>query len=381
MTFLTRRLSRLARYCLVLGVLLSMALIVPGAVSVAGATEPLTASPWHSTTPFSNGRTSASSVIIGNRVYLLGGYAYDEATEELPIYNDVQWATLSSSGGVSGGWHTTTPFTQARLGQTAVRYGDYIYVIGGGDGFETVYNTVEYAKVGPSGNITAAGWHSSPNDLIVARAAASSNVVVIGGQPYLYVTGGTGNNEAGEVIHFASVEYAPIHADGSLGKWTLNPTEFAKPRSSMTTAFAGGCLYVVGGFGEAFTEVYSDVQYACLHSNGSLGSWTTSPNSMHNVRYGAEMVVSQSSTGLAQLIELGGNAGEGVYLNEIERTTARGPLGNTPWTVAPSTSFLPVGQWGQTGVLYEGRVYVLGGVTRSQEYLNNVIYARVSELF
>jgi hypothetical protein len=351
---------------------------VPGSTALSLAFAE--ASPWQFTTPFTNGRTSASSVLIGDRVYLTGGYSYDEATEELSIYNDVQWATLSSSGGVVGGWHETTPFGTPRLGQSAVQYGNYIYVIGGGNGIESYYNTVEYAKIGPDGNITPAGWRVSPNHLIIPRAALSTSVTVIHGQPYLYTIGGVGSNSASETIHFASVEYAPIHPDGTLGSWTLSPSEFTGPRSSMTTAIVNGCLYSVGGFGETFTDIYSDVQYACLRSDGSLGPWTTSPNSMHDARYGAEMVAVQSSAGPAQLVVLGGDAGEGTYLNEVERTTIGVHPGNTPWTVAPEANWLPQGQWGQTGVLFDGDVYVLGGVFRSQEYLDNAIYANVEGL-
>jgi hypothetical protein len=371
---------------------------LPGTTATSRAAT-AASSPWRFTTPFNQGRTSASSVRIGNRVYLVGGYSYDEATEKLSIYNDVQWATIRPEGGVSGGWHETTPFNVPRLGQSAVRYGDYIYVIGGGNGIESYYNTVEYAKVGADGNITAAGWHTT-SALNLPRAALSTNVTTIDGRPYLYAIGGAGNNAKGETIHFASVEYAPVHADGMLGPWTVSANEFVKPRSSMTTAIVGGCLYVVGGFGEAFTEILADVQYSCINPNGSVGRWTTSPNSMHDARYGAEMVVvpgsdnagqaaegaeqeaeEGSGAGPARFIVIGGDAGEGTYLKEIEETTVNRRSGNTPWTVAPESSFLPQAQWGQTGVLFRGNVYVLGGLLRDQEYLNQVIYAPVSTLF
>lgn len=356
---------------------------LPG--SAATSLAPAEASsPWQFTTPFTQGRTSASSVRIGDRVYLTGGYSYNEATEHLSIYNDVQWATLSEDGGISGGWHTTTPFSLPRLGQSAVRYGNYVYVIGGGNGIESYYNAVEYAEVSPSGNISPGGWHIT-SALNLPRAALSTNVTTINDRPYLYAIGGAGSNAKGETIHFANVEYAPIRSNGSLGSWTVSPNEFVKPRSSMTTAIVGGCLYVVGGFGEAFTEVLGDVQYSCINSNGSVGPWTTSPNSLHIVRYGAEMVVvpntDPSANSSAQFVVLGGNAGGGTYLNEIERTTVNGRSGNTPWTVAPAANFLPQAQWGQTGVLFGENVYVLGGVLRSQEYLNNAIYANVADLF
>src|SRR5437588_336729 len=241
---------------------------------------------------------------------------------------------------------------------------------------------VQIARVGDDGNITADGWRRSPYHLHHARAAASSDVITIDGTPYLYVIGGAGSDASGNTIHFADVEYARINAaDGSIGPWTLDPSQFAKPRSSMTTAFVQRCLYVVGGFGDALTDIFADTQYSCVHADGSLGPWHTSPNSMQQSRYGAEMVVVRNADGSARFIVLGGNHGGGTYLNEVEQTTVTGAGGNSPWTVAPSSSFLPDAQWGQTGVLFGGNVYVLGGVLRSQEYLNRTIYAPVDDLF
>ena len=82
----------------------------------------------------------------------------------------------------------------------------------------------------------------------------------------------------------------------------------------------------------------------------------------------------------AKFIEIGGDAGEGNYLTEVESTTAYGRLGNAPWKVAPESSFLPQGQWGQTGVILRGKAYVLGGVLRDQEYLDQMLFAPVGAL-
>jgi hypothetical protein len=369
---------------LLAAIVLAFALALVGAPrsSIAATSRAAVASPWQFATPFENGRTSASSVRIHNRVYVMGGYQFDSATFQLNIYDDVQWATLSHDEGLSGGWHNTTPFNIPRLGQTAARYGNYIYVIAGGDASFAYLDDVQIARVGADGNITADGWSTSPYHLHEARAAASSEVVTIDGTPYLYVIGGAGSDASGNTIHFADVEYAQIDPiTGSIGPFTLDPSHFDKPRSSMTTAFVQGCLYVVGGFGDLLTDIFADVQYSCVHADGSLGPWQTSPNSMQQSRYGAEMVVVGNADGSTRFIVLGGNHGGGTYLNEVEQTTVTGSGGNSPWTVAPSSSFLPNAQWGQTGVLFAGNVYVLGGVLRSQEYLNRAIYAPVGDLF
>lgn len=350
----------------------------PGAVATADAQV---GSAWQSTTPITEAVTSPSTVKFGHRVYRLGGYSFDMSTFTLNISKKVEWADVANDGSV-GAWHSTTPFNISRLGQTAVRHGNYIYVIGGGDG-ENFSDDVEYARVGNDGNITAEGWIEGAYRTHEKRAAATSNVEVIDGVPYLYVVGGAGMDAAGNYIHFDSTEYARINADGSLGPWTLSPSEFNRPRSSQVTAIVGGCLYMIGGWGDLIHDIYDDVQYSCLNSDGSLGPWSTSPNKMSTVRYWPGAVVDDNPDGSATLTVLGGNRGDGTYLNQVEKTTLNpgGTPGNTPWVGAPQESWLPAGTWGQSAQLMRGNVYVFGGVLRDQTYLDDVIYAPIGSLF
>ncbi len=345
--------------------------------SVATAAGPL----WRSTTPFATGRVSHQSVRIDNHVYVFGGYSYDPVAQQLNLYNDVQFATLRRDGSVGPrGWQATTPFPTPRLGHSSALYRDRIYVIAGGDGVN-YFSDVAYARTNEDGTIPAGGWTTSPNHLNVPRAVQSSLVYQVDGRAYLYAVGGVGDVN-GNTVHFNTVEYAQLARDGAVGRWTLSPMTFDKGRSSPATAIVNGCLYVVGGWGDLFTDIFADVQYSCLNRDGSLGPWTKSPNSMHIGRYGHTMiVVPREDRRGAEFIVLGGNAGGGVYLNEIERSTVTGRAGNSPWVVAPAQNFFPNPRWGHTSVQYEDKVYVMGGVTRSQQYLNDVLYAPIDRLF
>lgn len=346
----------------------------------SGLTPSTTASAWHSTTPFANGRTSAGSARIGSRLYVVGGYSYDSVAQQLNLYNDVQSAPLSTSGGV-GSWHATTPFNIQRLGAGVFSLGNRLYVLGGGDGGVGYYDDVQYATVNSSGNIAAGGWHTSPNHLVIPRAAFATGTYQFDGKTYAYVAGGVGNDANGNTVHYANVEYAELKADGSIGRWTVMANTFNRPRSSLDAAFVGGCLYIVGGFGDLLEDIFNDVQYSCLTANGTLGPWKTSPNSMHNVRYGAALyVVPRPAQCAVEFIVVGGNAGGGVYLNQVEHSLVHGAAGNDPWTLSPDTAWLPQPQWGQTGQLYGNNAYLLGGVTRSQDYLNETLWAAVPTL-
>ncbi|HEV2741049.1 MAG TPA: hypothetical protein VGU66_20995 [Candidatus Elarobacter sp.] len=335
------------------------------------------AMPWTETIPFTTGRVSHQSVRIDDRAYVFGGYSYDPVLQQLNLYDDVQVARLLPSGGIApSGWRTTTPFKTARLGHSSAAYRDRIYLVAGGDGF-TYFDDVQYARTNEDGTIAPDGWTTSPHHLNVPRAVQSSVVYRIDGRAYLYAVGGVGDVN-GNTVHFNTVEYARLADDGGVGPWTLSPMTFDRGRSSPATAIVNGCLYVVGGWGDAFTDIFADVQYSCLNSDGSLNPWKKSPNAMHVGRYGHTMiVVPHDDARAAELIVFGGNAGGGVYLNEIERSSTSGPGGNSPWVVLPAQDFFPNPRWGHTTVDYRGTVYILGGVTRSQQYLNEVIDAPI----
>lgn len=353
---------------------------VPGA-SAAPPAAPAVTSAWHSTTPFNQGRTSAGSALIGNRLYVVGGYSYDSVAAQLNLYNDVQSAVVSRHGGIVGTWHSTTPFNIPRLGAGIVAYKHRLYVIGGGDGGIGYYSDVQYASVDRSGDVASGGWNTSPNRLVIPRSSFSAGTYSVNDKTYLYVVGGVGNDASGNTVHYDNVEYAQIKSDGSVGPWALMANTFNKPRSGLSSAFVNGCLYIVGGFGDALTDIFADVQYSCLTPSGTLSPWVTSPNSLHVARYSpALFVVPRPGTRAVEFIVAGGNAGGGTYLSEVEHSVVRGRSGNSPWTVSNASADLPQAEWGQTGQLYAGKAYVLGGVTRSQDYLNDVVWARVPAL-
>lgn len=292
----------------------------------------------------------------------------------------MQSARLRPGGGV-GTWEATSPFRTPRLGQGVFSHGHRLYVIGGGDGVDGYYDDVQTAAVGADGDIAPGGWRTSPNRLVIPRAAFATGTYRSGGQTYAYVVGGVGVDATGSTVHYASMEYAPIRADGSLGRWRLMANTFDRPRSSLTAAWVGRCLYVVGGFGDRLEDVFDDVQYSCLTARGTLGPWTTSPNRMNSVRYGAVMyVVPRPLLRAVEFVVVGGNSGGGVYLNQVESALVRGTAGVGPWTQSPPSAWLPQPQWGQTGQLHRGRAYLLGGVTRSQDYLSRTLWATVPSL-
>src|SRR5690606_19971733 len=73
--------------------------------------------------------------------------------------------------------------------------------------------------------------------------------------------------------YFDTVHYATINANGSLGSWSLAGagSNFSGARSSHGAVAFNDYLYIFGGW-DGVTN-YSDVQYASINSDGTLGAW------------------------------------------------------------------------------------------------------------
>ena len=84
---------------------------------------------------------------------------------------------------------------------------------------------------------------------------------------FLYVLGGYQG-------HFESrneVQFARIREDGTLGSWA-STTPFDGPRYDHGVVANDGFLYVLGGHGAESSNL-SDVQYAPIRPDGTLGAW------------------------------------------------------------------------------------------------------------
>ena len=227
-----------------------------GVTVVAGDEEEEETSPelgsWQSTASFTQERSGHSSVVYDGYVYILGGSSGNS------FHNDVQYAPINSDGTI-GTWQSATPFTQARSSHTSVVHDGYIYVIGGfySDGSTYYFNDVQYAPINADGSIGV--WQSTtayptayPNHTAVAYSGyvyvfgagevfyASINADgSIGGwqsvtsaspgriwhtavvqNGYVYILGGLG-----PVDRLNDVQYASINTNGSLGTWQITPGE------------------------------------------------------------------------------------------------------------------------------------------------------------
>lgn len=235
---------------------------------------------WQSTSPFANGRYLHAAVgdSTNGVLYVIGGAT---STSSNTGTADVQFAHILP-GGV-GIWTATTPLPTALSGHSAIIYGGYLYVFGGLDGNGNVLASYFYAPLNPDGGVGA--W--AQGHLTLAQNTAYG----IGGprrypssfgyNGHLYVSGGLspwGNVPLGDV----QVALVPPSASrysflmhGETEEWKA-VSAFQTARYFHGTASENRFVYVVGGETTPGSPPdRSDVQYAEILNDGTLGTWMT----------------------------------------------------------------------------------------------------------
>jgi hypothetical protein len=263
---------------------------------------------WQSATPTTSTIYGQSSVVYNDYVYIIGGFGGGAYRP------DVKYAPINADGTI-GTWATTSSMTLGRFNAAAAVYNGYLYVSAGQTNTGVFSNTIEYSKINADGSLGA--WQASANTITTARYghetfAYNGKLYVIGGGDAanvalsdakyatintdgsigafadttattaerdtagfiyggrIYITGGVNGT-----TYSNTVRYASINADGTLGSWTTNSTSFVTARSRHAIVAVNGYVYLSGG---ANAAALSDLQYAPINTDGSIGAWATGSN-------------------------------------------------------------------------------------------------------
>ncbi len=300
---------------------------------------------WAATTALPAVRTNFSAVAYNGYIYVAGG------TDGTNPYADVLYAAINSDGTL-GSWKTGTSFTTARSGAGTVAYNGYLYVYGGYNGGGLA--DVQYAPLNGDGSLGS--WTST-------TSFSTGRRIFMGVQNngYLYVVGGDTGTGASGATQRNDVQYAKINSDGTVGTWTTT-TSFTNVRSAHGAIAYRGYLYIMGGYNSSFVN-QSDVQYAPINANGSVGSWSTT-TSMANPRFSMG-VVSYNST----IYYVGGSSSSATRYNEVYYSTP--DKAGRPKAFATLTGNFTTARALTCSVAYNGYLYVLGGSTADSNN-NNV---------
>ncbi|MFH1808166.1 MAG: hypothetical protein ABIJ09_05455 [Pseudomonadota bacterium] len=176
----------------------------------------------------------------------------------------VQRAYIHADGSL-GPFTPQTSLIERRKGAASLAIGDFLYAIGGGDTDAETFASVEAAPLGADGTL---GSFVPTRSLGTARRDAAA--VVLGS--WLYVLGGRSGPDW-ETDLVASVERFALAADGSLGPRQDLGSLLTEPRDRHALAVVGPKLYVFGG-----TGTNGRVEVANITSDGNLTAFVRAPS-------------------------------------------------------------------------------------------------------
>jgi Tfp pilus assembly protein FimT len=288
-------------------------------------------------------------------VYALGG-SYDnfgDATET------VYYARINPNGTI-GSWGITTqlPDSGSDNATPAAAYNGYIYFLEWGGGLPGT-SSVYYASINTNGTLGA--WNST------AAMQTTYFEPAIAYNGYLYSIGGIiDQNSPADAT--ATVNYAQINTNGTLGTWASTAPLPSKIAGQPAIAY-NGYLYSIGGTiggtasnPNASANATSTVNYAQINPNGTLGTWTSTAPLPTSTAFQFAFVYNN------YLYSIGGESPtSSAYYAQIN---TNGTLG----TWAP-TAPLPTSTYWQPSVNYNGYTYSIGGINNAGVPTSTVYYA------
>lgn len=244
-------------------------------------------------------RWGGRSAVLGNYLYVLGGYGVDRQ----------EHASINASGDYGGfvasGRSTATGHENAPI----LVHGDQLYILGGQNSASTNLQTIEQATITSSGSLGA--FSTNAVQLVVARSA---HAVVRAGS-FVYAIGGFDGNGTLRSVERATLDGSGLSAFTKLPE-AAGPSRRAlqKIRSSFTAVVSGKYLVVIGGQSDN-GEPTNTVEAAELDASGDLVTDFAL----------ATTLVLQGRTGATavrigdQLYYLGGFDVSGLPIEEVER--------------------------------------------------------------
>jgi cathepsin K len=286
------------------------------------------------------------------------------------------WGEVHAEGDLMP-WEALTPtLNTARYGLSAEIGQDsmgtyYVYAIGGHDtATQQTLDTAERARINPDGSLE--DWEVMAHTLNTARAFFDTVMLNVGGTDYIYAIGGGQGYTATEVytdaVHMdlTTVERAPVNADGTVGPWKTLAATLVTRRSELSVVSDGTYMYAIGGTNwDSFLypnrhggdNPLNSVEYARINADGTLGAWALLPNNLRDTRNTADAVIVDGD-GTSYIELIGGRTGGNVSRSYGERAeiNADGTLGS--WSISERLHY---GRYGTKVVAVADHLYAVGG--------------------
>lgn len=233
--------------------------------------------------------------------------------------------------------------------------GSWLYVGGGRQGDSTFSDAVR-ARVDGNGMITS--WEAAK-----PLPGAFADMALGSDEDYVFLAGGL--DATGEATNAAFI--APIFGDGRLGDWKSTAFPLPAPRAHSAAVVSNGYAYVIGG-SERHAAV-ATVYRAKIGFAGTTGPWIATA-SLPGARSHHAAIARDGS-----IYVIAGNAGtsdEPQPLNDVIRATIGedGALGEWQTLSTLDASFAT-----HAALVYDGELYVMGGVENNNHFSDRVMRA------
>jgi hypothetical protein len=332
------------------------AILVLGFVLQAtfGAPDPTSSAinSWNPTTSLPSGVFEQGCAEAYGYVYCVGGWTTKGSSTA-----SAEYAPLNPDGTL-GQWQSATSYPMALAGMSCVASSGYLYCVDGytsvGSGY-VYYNNVYYAQIQPDGSLGA--WQSATSYPQYAGSNLAE-ISCVASSGYIYCMGGGNTSDQSNGVY-----YAQIQSDGTLGSWQ-STSSYPISTSDMSCATSSGYIYCVGGY---FSNA---AYYAPINSNGTLGSWQLTSTSYDS----SSEVNALSCAALSGYVYCVGGLTTSATLSEVNWAQIQpdGSLG--AWQ--PTTTY-PTEVPYVSCLAYSNYVYCIGGEGSDQTGLTSVYSGQV----
>lgn len=286
----------------------------------------------------------------------------------------VQYAMVNTSGNITrndgstttGGWHVASSrLTEERRRTTAFGINGYLYIVAGHNGGSPVHTLqdIQRGKIDvDTGDVTGfTALATTITDRWDLRAAQANG--------YIYIVGGctTGAPPASCSAASGILEYVQIYNNwsGSPASYTSSANRPATDRYGAAATVLNGYLYLAGGCTSTAdcststtATMTTDVTFAPLNADGSIGTWVTNAAYALPTALGWGRLENVGGT----LYFIGGQTGAGVAQSTVSYSTPNTSTG-VPAAWATASNVLPQSRSRGNTAVYNGRIYYTGGMT------------------
>ncbi len=303
---------------------------------------------WTQNSPnLPNKMFSSGTLNYDNYLYNFGG-SYSGTVSSL-VYS----APFNSNGSVGAFTQLSNSLPQPLYLMGVLQYDGYVYIFGGEDSSSSPVATVYSAPLLSSGGLGS--WTTLVNNLPIANAGFS----ITQNNSYVYLIGGVSS----------AVYSAPLQNGGNLGTWTTDSNSLPTRLQGASSVTDNGYVYILGGTNSS-ANIVNLVYSAPLLSNGTVGPWTAQTNTLPVTDSSASAVFYNGYIYL-----LGGeiSSAPAITNNVYSAPIVNNQVGS--WIT--DTSVLPVSIFGDSSVLNNNQIYVIGGITINPgfNFLNTINYA------